>query len=83
MHTNEQIQVIDGAENTVYVIFAATDEEFDLIFPSGQDIAFSEEVWNREPKALLEAAFCRNMETTSTEARCEWHPRRTVLWTRE
>jgi hypothetical protein len=53
----KNIQVIDGAENAIYDIFAATDEEFDLIFPSGQDIAFSDEVWQREPKASLEAAF--------------------------
>jgi hypothetical protein len=53
----KNIQVIDSAKNAIYDIFAATDDEFDLIFPSGQDIAFSEEVWEREPKALLEAAF--------------------------
>lgn len=34
------IQVIDGAINAVYDIFCAADEAFDLIFPSGQDVAF-------------------------------------------
>lgn len=43
--TMKNIQVIDGAANCVYDIFAATDEEFDLIFPSGQDVAFIDEVY--------------------------------------
>ena len=36
------IQVFDGAVNAVYDIFSATDEEFALIFPDGQDVAFIE-----------------------------------------
>jgi hypothetical protein len=36
----KNIQVIDGALNCTYDIFAATDEEFGLIFPSGADIEF-------------------------------------------
>lgn len=43
----KNIQVIDGAVNCVYDIFAATDEEFALIFPDGQDIAFVDEVYER------------------------------------
>lgn len=43
----KNIQVIDGAVNCVYDIFAATDEEFALIFPEGQDIAFIDEVYGR------------------------------------
>ena len=43
----KNIQVIDGAENAVYDIFTATDEEFSVIFPSGEDIAFIEEVFAR------------------------------------
>lgn len=43
----KNIQVIDGAVNCVYDIFAATDEEFALIFPEGQDIAFVDEVYER------------------------------------
>jgi hypothetical protein len=38
----KNIQVIDGGENCVYDIFAATDEEFNLIFAPGADIAFAE-----------------------------------------
>jgi hypothetical protein len=52
----KNIQVIDGAINCVYDIFAATDFEFALIFPKGQDVAFSDEVWARgDAKALGEA----------------------------
>ena len=55
----KNIQVIDGAENTVYDIFSATDEEFDLIFPIGQDVAFIDEVMARGPPEALDAAFDR------------------------
>jgi hypothetical protein len=34
------VQVIDGAENCTYSIFAATDEDFTFIFPDEQDIEF-------------------------------------------
>ena len=53
------IQVIDAALNAVYDVFAATDEEFALIFPEGQDIAFIDEVLNRGPRAALDEAFER------------------------
>jgi hypothetical protein len=53
----KNIQVIDGADNCVYDIFAATEEEFTLIFPDGEDIAFNEEVWARGDSARLTPAF--------------------------
>ena len=53
------IQVIDAAVNAVYDVFAATDEEFALIFPGGHDIAFIDEVLNRGPRAALDQAFER------------------------
>jgi hypothetical protein len=41
----KNILVIDGADNCAYDIYAATDEEFRVIFPAErQDIAFIEEV---------------------------------------
>jgi len=43
----KNIQVIDGAENAVYDIFAAPDDVFDLIFPSGTDVAFIEDIAQR------------------------------------
>jgi len=51
------IQVIDGADNCVYDIFSATDEEFALIFQVGQDVAFIDEVYSQGSKSQLDAAF--------------------------
>jgi hypothetical protein len=53
----KNIQVIDGAENCVYDVFSATDEEFDLIFQEGTDIAFIDEVFKKEDNAVLIAVF--------------------------
>ena len=53
----KHIQVIDGAINCSYDIFAATNSEFSLIFPDGQDIAFIDEVVARENSTQLEEAF--------------------------
>ena len=53
----KNIQIIDGAQNCVYDIFSATDEEFALIFPEGTDIAFIDEVYAREDAKLLDATF--------------------------
>jgi len=53
----KNIQVIDGAENCVYDIFAATEEEFALIFPNGTDIAFINEVYAREDEKILGTVF--------------------------
>ena len=55
----KNIQVIDGALNCVYDVFAATDEEFALIFPSRQDVAFIDEVLARGSQPALDAAFAR------------------------
>jgi hypothetical protein len=41
----KNIQVIDGALNSTFSIFQATDEEFALFFPEpGQDIQFGEDL---------------------------------------
>jgi hypothetical protein len=53
----KNIQVIDGAENSVYDVFSATDEEFSLIFPERQNIAFIDEEMARGPEADLNNAF--------------------------
>ncbi len=55
----KNIQVIDGADNCVYDIFAATDDEFSVIFPEGTDIAFIDEVYAREEQKTLEEIFNR------------------------
>lgn len=53
----KNIQIVDGAVNCVYDIFAATDEEFSRIFPPGQDIAFIDEVYARGNAEELDRAF--------------------------
>lgn len=58
----KNIQVIDGADNAVYDIFAATEVEFSLIFPEGQDVAFIEEVMARGSVNELDSAFLRIWE---------------------
>lgn len=55
----KNIQIIDGADNCVYDIFAATTEEFSLIFPTGQDVAFIEEVLARGHEEELGDVFTR------------------------
>ena len=53
----KNIQVIDGAINSVYDIFQATDEEFAQIFPPGQNIAFIDEVYDRVGEKQLDLVF--------------------------
>ena len=53
----KNIQIIDGAQNCAYDIFSATDEEFALVFPSGTDVAFIDEVYGSGDTQLLDAAF--------------------------
>ena len=53
----KNIQVIDGAVNCVYDIFQATDEEFKIIYPNGEDVAFIDEVYAKGEKELLDKAF--------------------------
>lgn len=53
----KNIQIIDGAENCVYDIFSATDEEFALIFHNETDIAFINEIYESGNVQLLDTAF--------------------------
>jgi hypothetical protein len=43
----KNIQIIEPAANCKYEIYAASDEEFDLIFPNGADIEFIEDCLRR------------------------------------
>lgn len=53
----KNIQVIDGAANCVYDIFAVSEQQFEKIFPNGTNIAFIDEVESRLKGDALEAAF--------------------------
>lgn len=57
MNGMKNIQVIDGAINCVYDIFASTDEEFALIFPENTNIAFIDEVYAHGNAQELDAVF--------------------------
>lgn len=43
----KNIQVIDGADNSQYEIYAAADSEFSIIFPGAADIEFIEDLIDR------------------------------------
>ena len=49
----KNIQVIDGADNCVYDIFSVPDEEFEVLFPDGQDIEFINDLVDRVPSDKL------------------------------
>jgi hypothetical protein len=52
----KNIQVIDGAMNAAYAIFAVTDEEFSALFPGeGQDVEFIEDVIGASTTVKLES----------------------------
>lgn len=54
----KNIQVITGADNCVYDIFAATDDEFAQIFSNNTDIAFIEELLsNEQAESQLDPIF--------------------------
>ena len=53
----KNIQIIDGAQNCVYDIFSATDEEFALLFPDGTDIGFIDEIYAGGDQRSLDVAF--------------------------
>ena len=67
----KNIQIIDGAVNAVFDIFQATEQEFNLIFPLHQDIAFIDEVYERENSEILDRAFksiwTRRMSKTNVQ----------------
>lgn len=54
----KNVQVVDGAVNCTYSIYAFTDEQFSMIFPGpGQDIEFIEDVRGRLDRAALDKPF--------------------------
>ena len=75
----KNIQVIDGADNCVYDIFAATDEEFSVIFQAGQDIAFIDEVGSRADQASLENALTMIWTSEASEERGARNSRHFIL----
>jgi hypothetical protein len=66
----KNIQVIDGAENCVYDIFAAPAEVFDLVFTPGTDVAFTEELKHRRDAQRVFEALGTIWETDCPRAKC-------------
>ncbi|MGJ4941489.1 hypothetical protein ACQR1W_13025 [Bradyrhizobium sp. HKCCYLS1011] len=63
----KNIQVIDGADNCAYDVFAVTDEEFRVLFPvPGQDIEFIEDAIERvgddQLGAMMRNVWARRLE---------------------
>ena len=55
----KNIQVIDDADNCVYDVFQATDEEFEILFPNSTDISFFDDVWDRSDQETLKPIMDR------------------------
>jgi hypothetical protein len=56
----KNIQVIDGADNCAYDIYAASDDDFAALFPGdGQDIEFIEDFLKRVKKARAQEILTR------------------------
>ncbi|MEM7173264.1 MAG: hypothetical protein AAF530_24085 [Pseudomonadota bacterium] len=43
----KNIQIIDGADNCTYSLYAAEEKDFELMFPNGNDIEFVEDFLER------------------------------------
>ena len=65
----KNIQVIDGALNCTYSIFAVEDAEYEMLFPNGTDIEFDDELFNRlgeeEAKKILREVWTRPVDKKS------------------
>jgi len=58
LRSAKNVQIIDGATNCTYSIYAFTDEQFALLFPEeGQDVEFIEDVMGRLSPEQQERAF--------------------------
>lgn len=65
----KNIQVIDGADNCVYDIFAASSEDYALLFQGNSDVAFAEEFESRPDLSLVSQALERLWENRVPKAR--------------
>jgi hypothetical protein len=50
----KNIQVVDGAINSTFEIYAVTDDVFDLMFPAGQNVSFVAEVEQRRKASNID-----------------------------
>jgi len=65
----KNIQIIDGAVNSVYEIYMVPDEDFSRLFPNDADIAFAEDFSENDPVWI-------NLYKTEFQKKCfrhSWH----------
>ncbi|MDP4078975.1 hypothetical protein, partial [Acidovorax sp. A1169] len=55
----KNIQIIDGADNCVFDIFQASDDEFSVIFKKATDIAFIDEIYEAGDSKELDDIFSK------------------------
>jgi hypothetical protein len=55
----KSIQVIDDARNCTYSLFAATNIEFQALFPGSTDVAFPDEIVERLGERRAAALFAK------------------------
>ncbi len=58
----KNILIVDGALNATFSVFQATDEEFAMLFPNGQEIEVAEDVIERTGEAVADEIFTRVWE---------------------
>lgn len=63
----KNIQIIDGARNCTFSIYAATEAEFFLVFPApGQDVEFADDFFERigdaSAKPICDALWTRPVD---------------------
>lgn len=67
----KNIQVIDDGRNCTYGLFAASDRDFEALFPGGTDIAFPDEIaerlGDRRSGALLAKLWSRPVDKKNAQ----------------
>jgi len=56
----KNVQVIDGAINSIFKIFEISEEQFNILFPKGSDIAFLEDFPELEDDLKFWKEFYKN-----------------------
>ncbi len=58
----KNILIVDGAVNATFSVFQATDDEFAVLFPNGEEIEVIEDVIERVGEAVTDEIFARVWE---------------------
>ena len=74
----KNVQVIDGAENCTYSLFAVPEEDFLQLFPADTDIAFPDEIVAESAKSAPGRSWHRSGRTRRQE-NCARHSRYALL----